>query len=98
FNNSYDNMEDVENDFRAFCTAQPSPLKGNIYAIFVGRKPGTYNSSFEVKEQVDGFPNNFLGDFKTREDAEKAVVEFASSSNQFVLNEIEDFSNIQLKI
>ncbi|CAA2956042.1 Hypothetical predicted protein [Olea europaea subsp. europaea] len=47
---------------------------------------------------VDGFPNNSFRAFKTRDDAEKAVAEFASSSNQVVQNENEDSLNVQLEI
>ncbi|CAA2983166.1 Hypothetical predicted protein [Olea europaea subsp. europaea] len=55
-------------------------------------------SWYEAKKQVDGFPNNSFRAFKTRDDAEKAVAEFASSSNQVVQNENEDFLDVQLEI
>ncbi|CAA2957018.1 Hypothetical predicted protein [Olea europaea subsp. europaea] len=76
---SYDKREDAENGFRAFCTGGPSPTRGKVYAVFVGRKPGIYSSWYEAKKQVDGFPNNSFRAFKIRDDAEKAVAEFASS-------------------
>ncbi|CAA3012061.1 Hypothetical predicted protein [Olea europaea subsp. europaea] len=95
---SYDKREDAENDLRAFHTGGPSPTRGKVYAVFVGRKPGIYSSWYEAKKQVNGFPNNSFRAFKTRDDAEKAVAEFASSSNQVVQNENEDFLNVQLEI
>ncbi|CAA2983165.1 Hypothetical predicted protein [Olea europaea subsp. europaea] len=110
-----------------------------VWVVFVGRRPGIYNtwgeaktqvegfpnnchksydkremlrtifkhfalvglhrrSWYEAKKQVDGFPNNSFRAFKTRDDAEKAVAEFASSSNQVVQNENEDFLDVQLEI
>ncbi|CAA2996322.1 Hypothetical predicted protein [Olea europaea subsp. europaea] len=86
---SYDKREDVENDLRAFCTGGPSPTRGKVYAVFVGRKPRIYSSWYEAKKQVDGFSNNSFRALKTRDDADKAVAEFASSSNQVVQNENE---------
>ncbi|CAA3005449.1 Hypothetical predicted protein [Olea europaea subsp. europaea] len=95
---SYDKRKDAENDLRAFRTGGPSPKRGNVYVVFVGHKPGIYSSWYEAKKQVDGFLNNSFRAFKTRDDAEKAFAEFASSSNQVVQNENEDFLNVQLEI
>ncbi|CAA2969779.1 Hypothetical predicted protein [Olea europaea subsp. europaea] len=78
---SYDKREDAENDLRAFCTGGPSPTRGKVYVVFVSRKPGIYSSWYKAEKQVDRFRNNSFRAFKTRDDAEKAVAEFASSSN-----------------
>ncbi|CAA2967469.1 Hypothetical predicted protein [Olea europaea subsp. europaea] len=102
-----------------------------VWVVFVGRRPGIYNTWREAKTQVEGFSNNFhksydkredaendlrafrtggpsptvdefpnnsFRAFKIRDDAKKAVGEFASSSNQVVQNENEDFLNVQLEI
>lgn len=81
---SYDKGEDAENDFRAFCTAQPLLSRGEIYAAFVDHKLGMYNSWYETKEHVDKFRNNSFRALKTREDTKKAIAKSASFSNQFI--------------
>ncbi|CAA2964293.1 Hypothetical predicted protein [Olea europaea subsp. europaea] len=49
-----------------------------VWVVFVGRRPGIYNTWGEAKTQVKGFPNNCHKSYNKREDAENDLRAFCT--------------------
>lgn len=52
------------------------------YVVFVGRRPGIYDSWPECQLQVNGFPGNSFKSYKSKESAEKAYESHRIASKQ----------------
>jgi len=52
--------------------------KVKYYVVWVGLKPGVYNSWKECQAQITGYPKAKYKSFKTKEAAEKAFRESAT--------------------
>ncbi|KAK9225673.1 hypothetical protein WN943_010717 [Citrus x changshan-huyou] len=52
------------------------------YVVFVGRRPGIYESWPECQLQVNGFPRNLFKSYKSKESAEKAYEAHCVACNQ----------------
>lgn len=50
--------------------------KMKTYVVFIGKKPGVYNSWAECHSQVSGFPGNLHQSYESREEAEDAYAKF----------------------
>jgi len=56
-------------------------MKIKFYVVFVGRNPGVYTTWMDCNREVSGYPRNLHCSFASRDDAEKALLQFQANAS-----------------